>query len=387
MKQLALLSGCLCLWLIGCGQSSTEIETSEAQVQARQLLQVPDHFGVPPFPEHNRPTQAKITLGQHLFYDTRLSVNETQSCESCHEQDKAFSDGAATPRGATGDQLVRNSQGLANAAYHASLTWASDSFLDLEDQLVVPIRSDNPIELGVNENNQAQILARFDSDPAYVQMFADAFPDSDSGATINKIIFSLASFLRTIITGNSPFDRFLVGDNDALTDQQKQGFALFNGEKFECFHCHSGINLTTSYRDQDTPLDRVQFPFFNNGLYNINGDGSYPIEDQGLFELSGDPADKGLFRPQSLRNVALTPPYMHDGSLATLREVVEHYARGGTLTESGPNAGDGRLSPLKSGLIRGFDASEEEIDALVAFLQSLSDDTLLTDPRFRNPFK
>lgn len=352
----------------------------------RQLLQLPDHMPLPAVPEFNPLTQEKITLGRHLFYDKRLSANQTQSCESCHFQVLAFTDGVRSPLGSTGHQLVRNSLGLGNAVYHSTFTWSNDGFLELEDQLQVPIRADNPIELGVTDAEVAKVLARFDEDPAYVQMFMDAFPESDSGATINKIIFALASFCRTMITASSDYDRYLQGDDSALTAQQKRGFSLFNGEKFECFHCHNGINFSVSYRDINSNSGSTQFPFFNNGLYNIDGDGSYPADDQGLFDLTSDPADKGLFRPQSLRNVALTAPYMHDGSIETLREVIEHYARGGRLIESGVNAGDGRLNPLKSSFIQGFDASEDEIEAVIAFLESLTDYEFINDPRFSNPF-
>ncbi len=160
---------------------------------------------------------------------------------------------------------------------------------------------------------------------------------------------------------------------------------LFNGEKFECFHCHGGTNATISYRDWRTTSDTIQYPFFNTGLYNVDGDGSYPAYDQGLYDLTFDAGDRGMFRPQSLRNVELTAPYTHDGSIATLREMVEHYANGGRVIEGGDYAGDGRTSPLKSGLVRGFDASDEEIDAVVAFLESLTDEEFLTNPAYGPP--
>ncbi|MEM7676805.1 MAG: di-heme enzyme, partial [Myxococcota bacterium] len=154
---------------------------------------------------------------------------------------------------------------------------------------------------------------------------------------------------------------------------------------FECFHCHGGFNLSTSFRAHDTDAGAIRFPFFNNGLYNVDGEGSYPARDQGLYDLTLDPDDRGLFRPQGLRNVAMTPPYMHDGSIETLREVVVHYTRGGRLIESGPDAGDGRISPLKSGLVRPFAATEAEIDAVVAFLEALTDETFLHADHLSDP--
>ncbi|MBU2878432.1 MbnH family di-heme enzyme [Aliiglaciecola lipolytica] len=374
--------------LSACNQSSTTtVEESVQQETLRELLDLPEHMAVPAIPDFNPLTREKIELGRFLFYDKRLSANQTQSCESCHDQQLAFSDGLEVPTGSTGHQLTRNSQGLANVVYHSTFTWSNDTFLELEDQLNVPIRADNPIELGVTDSELEEVLARFDADPVYVEMFANAFPESDTGATINKIIFSLASFVRTMISAGSAYDQYLLGDKTALTEQQKLGFQLFNGERFECFHCHTGANFSVSYRDSNTNSGNIQFPFFNNGLYNVDGEGSYPASDQGLYDLTLNEADKGLFRPQSLRNIELTAPYMHDGSIATLREVIEHYARGGRLIEYGENAGDGNLSPLKSGLILGFVASDEEIDAVIAFLESLTDYEFINNPKFSNPFE
>ncbi len=355
--------------------------------ELRTILGLPDHFELPAIPEFNPPTRAKIELGRHLFYDRRLSGNGTQACADCHLQEHALADGMQHPTGSTGTLLVRNSQGLANVAYNASLTWANNGLLELEDQIQVPLRADDPIELGVTDAVVDEVLARFDADAGYAQMFAEAFPDSDSGATINKIVFALASFCRSLISGNSPYDRYVAGDHDALTEQQKRGMSLFSGERFECFHCHGGTFATASYRDEHIGDANYRLVFFNNGLYNVDGEGSYPEYDQGLYNVTLDPAHRGLFRPPSLRNVTLTAPYMHDGSIATLREVVEHYAAGGRVLTDGPYAGDGRVSPLKSGLVRGFEATDEEIDAVVAFLESMADPTFVGDPAFSDPFQ
>ena len=350
----------------------------------RTLLALPDHFETPFVPEDNPLTGAKIELGRHLFYDRRLSANGTQACSDCHEQARAFSDGRRTPIGSTGQTLERNSQGLSNVAYSASLTWASASLVHLEDQIAIPLRNDDPIELGVTDGVVDEVLQRFATDATYPRLFAEAFPESSSGPTMGKILLALASFCRSLISANSPYDRFLAGEPDALTEAQRRGLTLFNGERFECFHCHGGTQFTSNYRDaSDTEL---RLSFFNNGLYNVGGDGSYPPYDQGLYELTFDPRHRGLFRPPNLRNVEHTAPYMHDGSLETLRDVLLHYARGGTLIESGPLAGDGRLSPLRSGLVRGFTATDDEIDAVVSFLESLSDPSFLTDPAHASPF-
>lgn len=349
----------------------------------RGIMSILGTFELPVIPDNNPLTPEKVRLGRHLFYERRLSANETQACVDCHVQSLAFSDGKIHPVGSTGTPLKRNSQGLANVAYVASLTWASNNLLTIEEQLHVPLSNDNPVELGITDGKRAEVLSRFDADPNYAAMFDAAFPGSAVGVTLEKVIFALASFCRTITSASAPYDTYLAGDDTALTAQQKEGAALFFGERFECFHCHSGATFSVAYRDARSP--DADLNFFNNGLYNLGGDGSYPASDQGLFDLTSNPSHRGLFRPPSLRNVALTAPFMHDGSIATLREVVQHYVAGGRNITSGPNAGDGRLSPLKSGLVRPFAATDAEIDAVVAFLESLSDPNLLTNDALSAP--
>lgn len=385
MRRFSHLAALLVACVAGCDSDTTPSGHDEAEVRA--LLGLPEGVPAPAIPPENPLTAAKIELGRRLFYDRRLSANQTQSCASCHEQARAFADAERTPTGSTGTVLVRNSMGLANVAWFSTLTWASDGLLTLEQQIQVPLRSDNPVELGVTDGVRDEVIARFEADPTYAGLFAEAFPESPSGVTINKIVFALASFCRSLVSVDAPYDRYVAGDSGALTDQQRWGLALFNGERFECFHCHGGVFFTSAYRDARTPEGSVRYPFFNNGLYDVDGEGGYPPHDQGLFELTSDPRDRGLFRPPSLRNVALTPPYMHDGSIATLREVVLHYAAGGRVIEGGPYAGDGRLSPLKSGLVRGFPAHPDEIDALVAFLEALTDDGFVGEPAHGDPFE
>jgi len=372
--------------LSACGGSSEPPPAASAAPSVRELLRLPDHFSEPAIPEYNPLTAEKIALGRRLFYDKRLSGNETQSCSSCHQQHLAFADGRVTPSGSTGDVLRRNSQGLANVAYYTTYAWGNNVLREIEDQIHVPIESDNPVELGVVDGIREAVLERFEADDTYRRLFAAAFPESGNAVSVNRIAFALASFCRTLISGESSYDRYYQGDKTALTEQQIRGLRFFNSERGECFHCHNGINFSISYRDVHTTAGTIIFPFFNNGLYNIGGDGGYPLGNQGIFELTQNFFDRGLFRPQGLRNVALTAPYMHDGSVATLRDVALHYARGGRLIDSGPYAGDGRLSPLKSGLIRGFAATDDEIDDLVAFLESLTDETFVTNPDLSDPF-
>ena len=388
-RTLGWLAFALCALLAGCPEeSSDEPPPVDEEARLRELLGIPNHLGVPVVPASNPLTREKIELGRRLFYDQRLSANETQSCASCHLQSLAFADGEVAPLGSTGDQLVRNSQGLANVAYYSTFTWANNGLLTLETQIPIPIRNDNPTELGVSDGVLEEVLSRFESDEDYRERFKLAFREAeDDAVTFNKVVFALASFCRSLISAGSPYDRYLAGDTAALSESARRGLALFNGERLECFHCHRGANLTVAYRDADTLPGSISYPFFNNGLYNVDGEGAYPAQDQGLFDLTFNPEHKGLFRPQGLRNIALTAPYMHDGSIATLREVIEHYAAGGRLIEEGPFAGDGRVSPLKSGLVRGFSLSEQEFADVLAFLESLTDTSFVENPAYANPFE
>lgn len=359
---------------------------SPSDEQVRELLALPERFPLPAIPSYNPLSAEKIELGRSLFYDTRLSGNRTQACASCHLQELGFADGQQHPLGSTGERLLRNSPGLANAAYFATLTWAHPRLRELEDQVLVPLLGDNPVELGVSDGLRAEVLARFDEDARYRALFSAAFPASPSGATIDKVAFALASFCRTLISSDTPYDRYLSGQKDALSDSQRRGLGLISGERMECFHCHSGTNLTVSYRDARTSDDTARYPFFNDGLYDLDGTGAYPPLDQGLYEVTLNDQDRGLFRPPSLRNIALTAPYMHDGSIADLRGVLAHYAAGGTVTASGPLAGDGRKSPLKSGLLRGFKLTDDEMQDVLAFFDALTDESFLKNPAFADPF-
>jgi cytochrome c peroxidase len=199
------------------------------------------------------------------------------------------------------------------------------------------------------------------------------------------MVQALTSFVRTLVSGNSPYDRFYYqGRESALSAEAQRGEALFFSERFECYHCHSGINFSTSFRTAKSQFVEGD-TFHNTGLYNIGGTGDYPPGNQGLFEATHKPTDIGRFRVPTLRNIELTAPYMHDGSIATLEEVLEHYAAGGRTIASGPYAGVGKDSQHKNPLVRGFTATTEDKAALLAFLRSLTDLEFTRDPRFQDP--
>lgn len=326
---------------------------------------------------------AKVNLGRHLFYDRRLSATETASCATCHEQARAFTDGLMVSVGVTHEETPRNSMSLANVAYASTLTWANPLQLTLERQALVPMFGTNPVELGLTA--AAELEERLRQVPLYAELFAAAFPYVEEPITTNHVTAALATFERTLISGRSPFDRYLYDkDTTALSAEARRGYELFNSEKLECFHCHVGFNLTDHVAYADKPF--IDRPYHNTGLYNVDGDGAYPEPNTGVFSVTGEPRDMGRFKAPSLRNIAVTAPYMHDGSIATLSEVLDHYASGGRTIESGANAGNGNKSPLKSTLIVGFALSDDERRDVIAFLESLTDEEFLTDDRYSDPW-
>jgi cytochrome c peroxidase len=167
-----------------------------------------------------------------------------------------------------------------------------------------------------------------------------------------------------------------------MSGAAQRGLALFMSERLECFHCHGGFNFTDSVDHQGSVSPELAF--HNTGLYHV--DGGYPEGAQGLFEITDDPADRGRFRAPTLRNVAVTAPYMHDGSIETLGGVIDHYAMGGRTLAAGPNQGVGADNPLKSKFVSGFILSPRERADLIAFLESLTDADFLSDPRYSDPF-
>ncbi len=357
---------------------------SKADSAVAYQWDLPAGFPLPRVPDENPMSAAKVELGRYLFYEPQLSGNGTMSCSSCHIQALAFSDGKVTAHGSTDQALLRNSQALVNVAYNATLTWANPVLTDVEKQVLIPLFGEFPVEMGIT-GHEEPVLARFQADDGYQARFATAFPEQAEPISYHNIVQALASFVRSLISGDAPYDRFLAGDKTALSAEAKAGMELFFSERFECHHCHVGFNFTTSTVHQRSTFSAAVFQ--NNGLYNLDGQGTYPRGNRGLYEITAKAEDMGRFRPPTLRNIALTAPYMHDGSIATLEAVVRHYAAGGRLTTAGEFAGDGRRNPRKSALVPGFTISDSEVAALVAFLESLTDETFITDSRFSDPFR
>lgn len=345
---------------------------------------LPKGFPTPRVPADNPMSAEKVELGRRLFYDTRLSVNGAQSCATCHKQSLAFTDGRARGLGATGESHTRGPMSLANIAYSPVLTWGNPLMTSLERQALVPMVGENPVELGL-AGHEPDLYARLKLEPAYQRLFPRSFPDDADPVSLQNIAKAIAAFERTLISGRSAYDRYQFdGDQSAISESAKRGEELFFGEKTECFHCHGGFNLTETV--DFVGKGEVEVEFHNTGLYNVDGKGSYPLENTGVHSVTGKPDDMGRFKAPSLRNVAVTAPYMHDGSIATLDEVLDHYAAGGRTIRTGPNAGVGNDSPRRSGFVRGFTLSAQERSDVKAFLESLTDRSFLADARFADPW-
>ncbi|WP_428309780.1 MbnH family di-heme enzyme [Hydrocarboniphaga sp.] len=359
------------------------------------MFDLPSGFPQPKVASDDPMSEAKVALGRQLFYDQRVAFNGQGSCVSCHEQRLAFSDGRVTAIGPAGDVHPRNAMSLTNAVYNSRQNWANPNIKTLREQALVVLLNQDPVELGWQGHEQT-ILDRLRADADYQARFKSAFPDQGEPFTLDNVARALAAFTATLISGRSAYDRYhdpTTPDRTAMSDAARRGEALFFSEQLECNHCHNGFNLANSVVHAGSKLDSTEYK--NNALYNIAGpasgypldSGNYPTRNQGLYEFTLKAGDMGRFRPPTLRNIALTAPYMHDGSIASLRElIVDHYAKGGRVISEGAYAGDGSKSPNKDALMIGFTISEEEVDDLLAFFDTLTDWEFICDPRHADPF-
>jgi cytochrome c peroxidase len=350
LQVIAIVCGCACV-------APISLVTSAAEPEYRWNL--PKGFPEPYVPADNPMTAEKVELGRYLFYDTRMSVNGTQSCASCHKQELAFTDGRAVGVGATGQSHSRSAMSLVNIAYSAVLTWSNPNLRSLEEQALTPMFGDHPVELGLKQGDGFLPMLR--GDAKYRQLFRAAFPrDADPF---------------TIISAGSPYDRYHYGrDDNAVSEAAKQGEKLFFNQHLSCFRCHGGFNFSDATMSAANPERRVEF--HNTGLYNAPGLLSYPQPNTGIYEYTKAPRDVGKFKTPTLRNVAVTAPYMHDGSIATLEAVLDHYAAGGRAHDNSN----------KDPLVGGFELSPQDKKNLIAFLETLTDDAVLHDARYGNPW-
>jgi cytochrome c peroxidase len=352
---------------------------------AGYVWDLPRGFPKPRVPAANPMSQSKALLGRYLFYDKRLSVNGAQSCASCHRQELAFTDGRATARGATGQDHPRSAMSLVNVVYAGALTWSNPDLHSLEEQALIPMLAEHPVELGLR-GRVSVFLSQLRADPVYRALFPKAFPEAKNPFRLASVAKALAVFERSIISARSPYDRYhFGGDGGAISDSAQRGEALFFGDGVAgCFRCHGGFNFSdaTVYEGRgNAPIE-----FHNTGLYNMPGTFPYPWPNLGIYGQTRKRADVGKFKTPSLRNVALTAPYMHDGSVATLEEVLDHYAAGGRTIAAGPYAGRGHDNPNRDARMTGIALTPQNRRDLLAFLRSLTDAEVTCDPRFSNPW-
>ena len=314
-------------------------------------------------PVDNPVTDSGATLGRVLFYDKRLSANQTVSCSSCHQAEHGFSDPERFSTGFDGGLTGRNPMGLTNARFYlrGHFFW-DERAATLEDQTLEPIQ--NAVEMGMTLEAVEQ---RLSAEAFYGEFFANAF--GDSTVTSDRISRALAQFVRSIVSGDSKYDQGVPLGFSNFTAQENQGRQIFNGPAGACAACHGTDNFV--------PGPAI----FNNGLEN-------PYVDKGVGEITGLAADEGFFKVPSLRNIELTAPYMHDGRFATLEQVVDFYNAG---VVDHPNLSPQlRLPPGPPGSPPGgprrLNLNNGQKAALVAFLKTLTDRTVTTDPKFLDPF-
>lgn len=342
---------------------------------------LPPNVPKPIVPADNPMTTAKVELGRNLFYEKHLSVTGEFSCASCHDQSRAFTDGKPVAIGATGETHARNAMSLANIAYSPVLTWANPLMTRLETQALVPLFGEHPVEMGL-VGKEVQILEMLQQSESYRRLFQVAF--GDRSITLSNLTKAIAAFERSLISMNSPYDHFRYwGKRNAISESAKRGERLFNSERMECFHCHGGITFSDSIQHERSGFAEISF--HNTGLYNLDAQGTYPADNTGVKEITHQSTDMGRFKAPTLRNIALTAPYMHDGSINTLEEVLEHYRVGGRTVTAGENAGVGSQNPYKSQFISGFQITPAEKLDLLTFLRSLTDETFTRDPALRDP--
>ena len=286
-----------------------------------------------PIPEDNPVTATKVKLGKKLFGDKVLSRDRSLACKGCHQPKKAFTDGRAKAIGVYGRQGPRSVPTLVNRAYGRAFFWDGRTST-LEEQVLKPIESESEMDMTVDE-----AVERLQRKKRYRKLFQQAFGREVNGEDLAR---ALASYVRTIYSGDSPFDRYIYGDRNALSAQQRRGLRIFRG-KGNCTACHIGPTFT----DEE---------FHNTGVAWRDG----KLQDAGRFAITGEPNYKGAFKTPTLREVARTAPYMHDGSLATLEDVIAFYSDGG------------RKNPNRDPEIRPLRLTKEEKTDLLAFLKSLT---------------
>lgn len=338
-------------------------------------------LGLPPVPApaNNPQSSEKVALGDKLFHDKRFSIDGTVSCATCHDDRKAFTDSPL--KASEGHHKLtgtRNAPTVLNAAYFTTLFWDGRS-PSLEDQSQFPMV--NPVEMGLQDH--APVLKIVREDPAYVDGFKKAFGKSGKDVTMEEVKMAIAAFERTLVSGDSPFDRwYFGGDAKAISDTARRGFEVFIGQG-RCVSCHvieqtQALFTDNKFHNIGVGINRIQadVPKLAGEFLRAKAAGadvdkavlSDPkTSDLGRFAVTDGFDEIGGFKTSTLRNIALTGPYMHDGSLKTLKDVVKHYNEGGK-SPGDPNP----VNPYLSGGIRPLNLTDQQIDDLVAFMEALT---------------
>lgn len=361
---------CLLTFLVACGG---ERETGVPEPTLFEL-NLPFYFGDNlELPAENPITNEGVELGRRLFYDTKLSLDNTISCASCHKQSLAFTDGLATSIGINGQRTELSSMSIANLLWSSHFFWNGRAET-LEQQALEPIQ--NPVEMN---QSLPETIAKLKSTTEYPELFLKAFGTSDISSDL--LAKALAQFMRVLVSSNSRYDDFLLGDEDALTEQEKFGMELFFTHPEpsvglrggNCGDCHVNILTSGVFGSFDG--------FKNNGL---DEDGDL---DEGLAGFTGRDFDRGKFKVTSLRNIALTAPYMHDGRFKTLEEVLDHYNENiKRSTTIDPLILVGSNETIIPGEPIKLHLTQEEKQAILAFLQTLTDNNFINNEKFSNPF-
>ncbi len=341
-KDLAPISGCTDNIAINYNPNAiTEDQSCIYFSTTPYVIETPYGFPDMKIPSDNPMTVEGIALGEKLFHDKILSGNEMQACASCHIQSAGFSDTNRLSTGIDGLMGDRNASAIINAGWNTSNFWDGRA-ITLEDQAFEPVV--NPIEM---DNTWEIVESRLNSHSDYPFLFKQAFNINYIDSI--HIVKAIAQFERTLISTNSKLDRYL-NNEEQLTISELNGYAIFNTEKGDCFHCHS-TNM------------------FMDNLFHNNGLDIEPFIDIGRAKATSNPSDNGKFKTPTLRNVEMTAPYMHDGRFATLEEVVEHYDSGGKYSTT--------VDPLMKKLGVGLQLSNQEKKDLVAYLKTLTDNEFI----------
>jgi cytochrome c peroxidase len=310
-------------------------------------------------------------LGRYLFFETSLSANNTKSCASCHNTNVAFADGYRKSGTAFGENTLHNAPSLINAVDLKFLDWGNPVVNSLEKQVKRPLYNAHPIELGFQLDSSKR-LREISNHKMYQKLISKAYPNQPFSSKLLEQ--SIVAYVKKLQSRNSAFDQ------NIMSESAKKGFELFKSERFNCISCHTLPDFTLATKSINT--NNV---FANIGLYNVQNQNKYPELDNGIAQFTKQPTDDGMFKIPSLRNVLLTAPYMHDGSVESIEEVINIYSRGGRNIAFGPNTGDGKNNKKKHKLITGFSISETEKQDLISFLGALTDSTIFTNPIFQNP--